>query len=90
VEIEGKLYDIQVMKRPFVDEFLTRVSSLYELVIFTASMPKYANPLLEILDHNNYCTSRLFRESCLCQNGVFIKDLSNIGRDLKDVIILDV
>ena len=32
---------------------------------------------------------RLFREHCTYINGVFTKDMSKIGRDMKDAIILD-
>ena len=38
VELEDNFYDIFVYKRPGVEEFLCRMSSLYELVIFTASI----------------------------------------------------
>lgn len=38
VELEDNFYDIFVFKRPGVEEFLCRMSSLYELVIFTASI----------------------------------------------------
>lgn len=36
-------------KRPGVDEFLARVAKLYEVIIFTASLPQYANPLLDLV-----------------------------------------
>ena len=38
-----------VLKRPGVDEFLERVAKLYEVIIFTASLPQYANPLLDLV-----------------------------------------
>lgn len=38
VELEDNFYDIFVYKRPGVEEFLCRMSNLYELVIFTASI----------------------------------------------------
>ena len=61
----------------------------YELVIFTASLSKYAQPLMQQLDPNKHCGPQLYREHCTFFNGVFVKDLSRLGRDLKDVIILD-
>jgi RNA polymerase II subunit A small phosphatase-like protein len=73
-----------------VDEFLERMSKHYEIVIFTASISPYANPLIDKLDTRRYVSHRLFREHCVHTSGVFIKDLKKIGRDLKDVIIVDV
>jgi RNA polymerase II subunit A small phosphatase-like protein len=78
-----------VLKRPGVDDFLKRLHKHYELIIYTASLSKYADPLLDWLDPKNYCGYRLFREHCTYVNGIFVKDLSRIDRDLKDTMIVD-
>ena len=70
-------------------EFLEKISKKYEIVIFTASISKYAGPLLDILDTNKLCSFRLFREHCTLINSSFVKDLKKLGRDLKDVVIVD-
>lgn len=44
---------------------------------------------MDQMDTNRYCTMRLFREHCTYINGVFTKDMSKIGRNSKDAIILD-
>ena len=81
---------IHVLKRPYLDEFLNIVTQKYEVVIFTASISDYANPLLDQLDPYKKISHRLFREHCTkSDNGLFIKDLNRLGRDLKDVIIID-
>ena len=51
--------------------------------------PQYADPLMNMMDPNNYCTARLFREHCTFVNGVFVKDMAQIGRNMKDAIIID-
>jgi len=93
VEIEGYLHEIFVCKRPGVEEFLKKVSELYEVVVFTASLEKYANPVIDILDPQGLCAWRLFRESCtqvLIQGTMnYVKDLSRLGRDIRHVIIVD-
>ncbi|KAL1897372.1 hypothetical protein Sste5346_004108 [Sporothrix stenoceras] len=89
VEIEGNYHNIYVIKRPGVDQFMKRVGELYEVVVFTASVSKYGNPLLDQLDIHNVVHHRLFRESCFNHQGNYVKDLSMIGRDLKDTIIID-
>ena len=89
IELENELHDIHVMVRPGVKEFLEKMSKLYEIVIFTASVSKYADPLLNIIDKKGYCPYRLFREHCSLINTTFVKDLQRLGRDIKNIIIVD-
>jgi len=89
VEIDGQVHQVYVTKRPHVDEFLRRVGNLFECVLFTASLAKYADPVADLLDPNQVFQSRLFRESCTLYNGNYIKDLSRLGRDIRRVIIID-
>ena len=89
IDIENQIHDIHVLIRPGVQTFLNRLSKLYEIVIFTASVSKYADPLLDILDKDNNCSFRLFREHCSMKGMTYIKDLNKLGRNLKDVIIVD-
>lgn len=65
------------------------MSKLFELVVFTASLSKYAEPLMVQLDKNNLCSYKLFREHCTFYNKAFVKDLTRLGRNMKDVIIVD-
>ena len=39
-----------MLVRPNAVQFLKELADYYELVIFTASLAKYANPLMDILD----------------------------------------
>jgi RNA polymerase II subunit A small phosphatase-like protein len=89
VELEGETHRVFVRKRPGVDEFLAVVAELYEVVVYTASVAKYANPLLDKLDYNNIVAFRLFREACTRSSTGYVKDLSKLGRDLKHVVIID-
>jgi RNA polymerase II subunit A small phosphatase-like protein len=50
---------------------------------------QYGDPLLDQLDIHKVIHHRLFRESCYNHQGNYVKDLSQIGRDLKDTIIID-
>ena len=65
------------------------VGSRYEVVVFTASLAKYADPLLDLLDKSNVIRWRLFRESCCQYKGNYVKDLNCLGRALADTIIVD-
>ncbi|KAM3607021.1 uncharacterized protein V6R79_000749 [Siganus canaliculatus] len=89
VEIDGTVHQVYVLKRPHVDEFLKRMGEMFECVLFTASLSKYADPVSDLLDKWGAFRSRLFRESCVFHKGNYVKDLSRLGRDLNKVIIID-
>lgn len=89
VEIDGTSHRVYVLKRPHVEEFLKRVGRLYECVLFTASLSKYADPVADLLDKDKVFKKRLFRESCAFYRGNYVKDLGRLGRDLNRVIIVD-
>uniref|UniRef100_A0A2K5EBH4 protein-serine/threonine phosphatase n=1 Tax=Aotus nancymaae TaxID=37293 RepID=A0A2K5EBH4_AOTNA len=89
IEIEGTTHQVYVLKRPYVDEFLRRMGELFECVLFTASLAKYADPVTDLLDRCGVFRARLFRESCVFHQGCYVKDLSRLGRDLRKTLILD-
>ncbi|XP_028854920.1 carboxy-terminal domain RNA polymerase II polypeptide A small phosphatase 2 isoform X1 [Denticeps clupeoides] len=89
VEIEGTTHQVYVLKRPHVDEFLQRMGELFECVLFTASLAKYADPVTDLLDQCGVFRARLFRESCVFHQGCYVKDLSRLGRQLNKTLILD-
>ena len=65
------------------------MSSIYEVVMFTASLPQYAEPLYAKLDRNQVTAKLLFREHCIFYNGQYVKDLTKLGRPLNEIIIID-
>ncbi len=65
------------------------MAQYYEIVIFTASLSKYANPLMDIIDKKGVAKQRLFREHCSFSNGIFVKDMLRVGRKMNDLIIID-
>ncbi|PNH08275.1 CTD small phosphatase-like protein [Tetrabaena socialis] len=89
VEVDGKLVDVYVLKRPWCDHFMESVGARFEVVVFTASLAKYADPLLDLLDKQRLVRWRLFRESCCPYEGNYVKDLSCLGRELSQTIIVD-
>lgn len=89
VKIEETVHFVYVMKRPGVDEFLLEMAKHYEIVIYTASLNKYADPLLDLLDPHRVIRYRLFRESCVFFEGNYVKDLNVLDRDLSKTIIID-
>ncbi|KXS14390.1 NLI interacting factor [Gonapodya prolifera JEL478] len=89
VEIDNVTHTVYVLKRPGVDAFLRRCGELFEVVVFTASLAKYADPLMDILDRSHVVKHRLFREACIHHKGSYVKDLSMLGRDLRATLIID-
>lgn len=49
------------------------MGEIYEVVIFTASLSKYADPVLDQLDIHRVVKHRLFRESCYNNKGSYVK-----------------
>lgn len=89
IELEGTIHTVYVKKRPGVDFFLQEVGKKFEIVIFTASLAKYADPLLDELDKDGVVQFRLFREACVFHYGNYVKDLTHLGRTLESSIIVD-
>ena len=65
------------------------MGKIFEITVFTASLSKYADPLLDLLDPENVIRARLFREACVYHEGNYVKDLSLIGRPTESSIIVD-
>ena len=87
---DDKHYLVHVLKRPYVDIFLSIVCDIFEVVIFTASMQEYANPILDEIDAEKKIKYRLYRDHCIkIDKDKYIKNLNLLGRDLKNVIIID-
>lgn len=81
--------DVFVAKRPGVDDFLKSMTERYEVVVFTASVKEYADPVMDRLDPERRVPHRLFREACASTRNGYVKDLSKLGRNLSDIIIVD-
>lgn len=90
VVFNGVEYTVYVRKRPNFQHFMEQIAGRYEVIIFTASQQVYAEKLLNILDpENKYIDHRLYRDSCLCVEGNYLKDLTALGRDLSQTVLVD-
>lgn len=90
VNFNQQNHTVYVRCRPHLQDFMKRVASLFEIIIFTASQSIYAEQLLNVLDpKRRVFRHRVFRESCVFVDGNYLKDLSVLGRDLARVIIID-
>ena len=84
----GELYEVVVFTAS-----VSKVSPNYSAVPLAKNRPltrdQYGDPLLDQLDIHKVVHHRLFRESCYNHQGNYVKNLSQVGRDLKDTIIID-
>ena len=95
----GELYEVVVFTAS-----VSKVCGVARAVV-SADRIQYGDPLLDQLDIHGVVHHRLFRESCYNHQGNYVKvslakrlafghfsraqDLSQVGRDLKDTIIID-
>lgn len=90
VVLDGRSVIYHVYKRPYVDYFLRKVSAWYHVVVFTASVQEYADPVIDWLDGGRgLIAGRLFRDSCTYKNGSYLKELRNVDADLARVCLVD-
>eukprot|EP00052_Salpingoeca_macrocollata_P021311 m.182227 g.182227 ORF g.182227 m.182227 type:complete len:280 (+) comp21500_c0_seq2:2182-3021(+) len=90
VELESVRCTFFVHYRPHVDLFLQRVSEWYNVVIFTASLRPYGDPVIDALDGGrNIISARYFRESCRQEGPHFMKNLAALESDLGSILIID-
>ena len=82
-------YEAYVKVRMGAENFITVLSQYCEIVIFTASTKYYADIVIDGLDCKNLIDYKLYREHTYDYNGINVKDLSKLGRDLKKIIIID-
>eukprot|EP00835_Amoeboradix_gromovi_P006070 NODE_653_length_5514_cov_0.694552.p3 type:complete len:220 gc:universal NODE_653_length_5514_cov_0.694552:3016-2357(-) len=89
IELDKVKHCLYVLLRPYAKEFIVEMSKIYELVIFTASLSKYADPVVDFIDTLRLVNFRLYRQHCTYHKGIYVKDLSQLNRNLERVIIID-
>ncbi|GBE61618.1 NLI interacting factor-like phosphatase family protein [Babesia ovata] len=78
-----------VYKRPHLDTFLMEMRKRYEIVLYSASQPLYADACLNYACVNHLFDRKLYRNDCTVgPGGVFVKDLAKVNNDLSKVVVL--
>ena len=85
-EDENEAY---VKVRMGTEDFIRKLSQYCEIAIFTASTQNYADIVIDGLDCKDLIDYRLYRQHTTLMNGVNVKDLSKLGRDMDKIIIID-
>jgi len=86
-------YIVYLKLRPFLFEFLNEMSKKYEIIIYTATHPLYADRILNFIEHKQkYFAYRLYRNHCIAVNeGKVYKSIDFLmtNRDPKEVVFVD-
>lgn len=77
-------------KRPYIEYFLKQCGPpLFEIVVYTQEQGSTAFPMIDALDPEGYISYRLFKDSTKYIKGTHVKELNQLGRELKRVIHID-
>jgi len=78
-------------KRPGLDMFLSQIGyPNFELVAWTVENSMTFYPIILGMDpQQQYIMYKLYRDATRYNNGVHVKELSNLNRDLRKVIVID-
>ncbi|KAK8897907.1 hypothetical protein M9Y10_000138 [Tritrichomonas musculus] len=87
IKVKRRKYYVQT--RPYLKSFLEKASKLFNICVFTASEQIYADKIIDEILPNVKSTSRFYRDSCMCMNGYFVKNLSMVKSPLNQVLIVD-
>jgi import inner membrane translocase subunit TIM50 len=76
-------------KRPGVDKFLLDMAQYYEVVLYSPSIDGVADPVVTSLDKNGVIMHRLYRDATHYKDGVHVKDLRSLNRNISRMVVLD-
>ena len=89
VDKKLKYVPLSISVQSGVREGIKQLSAFYEISVWTAALPEYAEVVLEYLGVKRYITRVLTRESCSQSGDHLTKDLNEKGFDLENTIIVD-
>ena len=76
--------------RPGLLEFLHKMKSLYELVLFSFGTKEYVEHIVSLIEKKEKIFEHvLYRQYATYEKGDYVKNLELLGRDLKKIIIVD-
>lgn len=76
-------------KRPGIEHFLESLNGLYEIVVYTAEQGMTVFPLIDALDPKSIISYKLVRDATHFVDGIHVKNLDKLNRDLSKVIVVD-
>ena len=84
--------DVGFNIRPYTKQLLQAANKNYEVCVFTASTPQYADSIVDYLDPTGELIQhRFYRNTCVkTESGEYIKDLRVFKNvDIKNILLVD-
>ena len=80
-----------IILRPYLHEFLHDMKSIYELIIFSENTQEYVLPIIDLIQKKEKYFDYVICKPFISydSDGHEIKDISLLGRDLKNIIVID-
>ena len=76
--------------RPGLINFLEKMKKIYEIILFTFSPKDYADAIVDVIEKDEkYFEHKLYVQHASYNNGKFVKDINDLGRDIKSTIIIE-
>jgi len=81
----------EIFFRPFLFKILKKLKKNFEIILFTAGLKEYADTVINIIESKigKIFDCKFYRENLTVNDNKIFKNISNIGRDLKKIIIID-
>ena len=81
----------KICLRPNLEYFLNMMKALYELIAFSFESNTLVDNIIELIEQKNKFFDYILYANQLTLNnkGKLVKDLENLGRNLKNVIVID-
>ena len=79
-----------LLLRPGLIEFLEKMKNMCELILFSFGTSNYVDSIINVIEKDEkYFEYILDRNHGMYENGMCVKDLGMLNRDLKSIIIID-
>ena len=79
-----------LLLRPGLIEFLEKMKNMCELILFSFGTSNYVDSIINVIEkEEKYFEYILDRNHGMYENGMCVKDLNMLNRDLKSIIIID-
>ena len=76
--------------RPGLINFLEKMKKIYEIILFTFSPDDYADAIIDVIEKDEkYFEHKLYVQHASYSNGKYVKDINDLGRDIKNTIIIE-